>query len=115
MRRSQRPSGRLLVWIVSQVYGGKPREERHSIIQGRNLPSYAVPGTPFITALQDVNSSSFTGPSSRSASFGSDWYVLSSVRRRLIGPWVRDGPAMFSTDKDDSGSMLKGWIKLAIY
>jgi hypothetical protein len=61
------------------------------------VPSYAVPGTPFMTALQCITSSS-GGPSSRSASLGSFWYVWSSVMRRLMGDALRDEPAMLSDD-----------------
>jgi hypothetical protein len=38
-----------------------------------------------MTAVQCVSSLSLTGPSSTSASFGSDWYVWSSVSSRFVG------------------------------
>jgi hypothetical protein len=37
-----------------------------------DVPSYAVPSTPFMTALQCITSSS-AGPRSRSSAFGSFW------------------------------------------
>lgn len=48
-----------------------------------------------MTALQCITSSS-VGPSSRSASFGSDWYVWSSVMRRFVGVALREEPAMLA-------------------
>ena len=48
------------------------------------LPSYALPGTPFITASQCRISDSETGPSWRRAGLGSLGYDWSSLRRRFV-------------------------------
>ena len=61
-----------------------------------NLPSYAVPRTPFITASQCSISASDTGPSDCRMEEGSSALVLSSWRRRFVegGVGERDGGAI---------------------
>ena len=81
MERSQQPS---MVFYVSINHGCFGRA---------CIPSYAVPGTPFMTARNCMTSSS-VGPKSYSTSFLLDWYVCSSVIRRLMGEALREEPAM---------------------